>query len=240
MHEVEGLFCKTVNPGKLDKFAGQEKKRYGPHLHLLGQQRGSCSPRHLGRLGGAAHAGAGAELGQAGEEKADRGGGAGPGAVNGFDEALLSHLNNRSSSRRFRRRTAGLGAKAGRRLVAGGLARGGSGAGAEELRSRRRQREAGDGCCSLCSTRARERCERRRTGAPRERARGRGGSGARARRRSTGGRQGRGRGAARSGVHGAAAAAGRAGEEGDPGGGLLARSAAPWLPARRGRDERGI
>ena len=111
---------------------------------------------------------------------------------------------------------------------------------AEDLRSRRRQREAGDGCCSLCSTRARERCERRRTGAPRERARGRGGSGARARRRSTGGRQGRGRGAARSGVHGAAAAAGRAGEEGDPGGGLLARSAAPWLPARRGRDERGI
>ena len=74
MHEHEGLFCKTVNPGKLDKFAGQEKKRYGPHLHLLGQQRGSCSPRHLGRLGGAAHVGAGAELGQAGEEKADRGG----------------------------------------------------------------------------------------------------------------------------------------------------------------------
>lgn len=207
---------------------------------MLGQQRGSCSPRHLGRLGGAAHVGAGAELGQAGEEKADRGGRRWAWRGQRLRRGTALASEEQKQQPQVQATDGGTwreGRAATRRR---GLARGGSGAGAEELRSRRRQREAGDGCCSLCSTRARERCERRRTGAPRERARGRGGSGARARRRSTGGRQGRGRGAARSGVHGAAAAAGRAGEEGDPGGGLLARSAAPWLPARRGTDERGI
>ena len=161
MHQHEGFSANLSSLEKLDKFAGQEKKRYGPHLHLLGQQRGSCSPRHLGRLGGAAHVGAGAELGQAGEEKADRGGRRWAwhgqrlrrGAALASEEQKQQPQVQATDGGTWRE-----GRAATRRR---GLARGGSGAGAEELRSRRRQREAGDGCCSLCSTRARERCERR-------------------------------------------------------------------------------
>ena len=48
MHEHEGLFCKTVNPGKLDKFAGQEKKTIRAASTLAGPTEGELLTTALG------------------------------------------------------------------------------------------------------------------------------------------------------------------------------------------------